>query len=226
MHQAELATTSQGDKTYVRLRSDIVFARLEPGQRLTLERLREQYGTSVGTLREILNRLATEGLVLAEGGRGFEVAPVSAANLEQLASMRVLLECHAMQASFAAGDVDWEGRVVAAHHKLASMERRMAGGDRSAAETWKRYDFEFHHALVSACGSDVLLETHRAVYDKYLRYQMVAGLYRGEVASAEHASLLAHALARNAVAAQAMLRKHVHDCVAHIVDSGLLGRSQ
>jgi hypothetical protein len=55
---------------------------------------------------------------------------------------------------------------------------------------------------------------------------MVAGLYRGEVASTEHASLLAHALSRNAVAAQATLSKHVHDCVAHIVGAGLLGQDQ
>ena len=214
---------SQGERAYRRVRGDIVFGRLAPRQRLTLERLREQYGTSVGTLREILSRLASEGLVSAEGARGFEVAPVSAANLQQVASMHVLLECHALRESFEAGDMDWEGRVVAAHHKLAAMERRMAVGDRAVAETWKRYDREFHHALISACGSDVLLATHAAIYDKYLRYQMVAGLYRGEVASGEHRKLLDQAMARDAAGAQATLVKHVQDCVDHIVDAGLLG---
>jgi DNA-binding GntR family transcriptional regulator len=215
---------SQGERAYRRIRGDIVFARLAPGQRLTLERLREQYGTSVGTLREILSRLASEGLVTAEGARGFEVAAVSAANLQQVASMRVLLECHALRESFAAGDMDWEGRVVAAHHKLAAMERRMAAGDRSVAETWKRYDWEFHHALISACGSQVLLATHASIYDKYLRYQMVAGLYRGEVASNEHRKLLDAAIARDWKRAQATLGKHVGDCVDHIVGAGLLER--
>ena len=70
----------------------------------------------------ILNRLTSEGLVLAEGQRGFEVAPVSAANLKELAALRMLLEGHALEQSFAAGDMEWEGRVVAAHHKLARME--------------------------------------------------------------------------------------------------------
>lgn len=220
---AELVT--QGERAYRRIRGDIVFGRLPPGQRLTLERLREQYETSVGTLREILSRLASEGLVSAEGARGFEVAPVSAANLEQVASMRVLLECHALRESFAAGDMDWEGRVVAAHHKLAAMERRMAAGDRAVAETWKRYDWEFHHALISACGSQVLLGTHASIYDKYLRYQMVAGLYRGEVASREHRELLQHAMDRDWAAAQAMLTRHVGDCVDHIVGAGLIERA-
>src|SRR6201995_5870727 len=66
-----------GDDGYRRIRSDIVFARLRPGQKLRLEGLKEDYGVSVSTLREILNRLAAEGFVLAEGRRGFEVAPVS-----------------------------------------------------------------------------------------------------------------------------------------------------
>ena len=215
---------SQSERTYRRLRGDIVFGRLAPSQRLPLDRMREQYETSVGTLREVLNRLQSEGLVSAEGARGFAVAPVSAENLRQVASMRVLLEGHALRESFAAGDVDWEGRVVAAHHKLAAMEKRMAKGERSVAETWKRYDSEFHHALISACGSDVLLATHAAIYDKYLRYQMVAGLYRGEVASDEHRKLLGHAMARDWKGAQATLGKHVQDCVDHIVGAGLLGR--
>lgn len=213
---------SQGERAYRRIRGDIVFGRLMPGQRLPLDRLREQYQTSVGTLRESLNRLASEGLVTAEGARGFEVAPVSAANLQQVASMRVLLECHALRESFAAGDVDWEGRVVAAHHKLAAMEKRMSGGDRTVAETWKRYDWEFHHSLISACGSEVLLATHASIYDRYLRYQMVAGLYRGEVASREHRALLNAAIERNWKAAQRTLGRHVQDCVDHIVGTGLL----
>ena len=41
-------------------------------------------------------------------------------------------------------------------------------------ELLKRYDWEFHHALLSACGSKALLDAHAAVFDKYLRYLMIA----------------------------------------------------
>src|SRR6195256_1812202 len=141
---------SAGDSGYQRIRSDIIFGVLTPSGRLKLESMKEDYGVSVSTLREILNRLASEGLVVAEGQRGFEVAPVSAQNLRELAELRLLLETHALTQSFAAGDMDWEGRVVSAHHKLAATEKRQQSGDRADSETWKRYDFEFHHALISA----------------------------------------------------------------------------
>ena len=77
-----------GEKTYSRIRADIVFGRLLPGERLTLDRMREAYEASVGTLRESLNRLSSEGLVMAEGARGFQVTPISAANRAGVAAWR------------------------------------------------------------------------------------------------------------------------------------------
>ena len=55
-----------GEKAYRRLRNDIIFGRLAPSQKLRLEALKEAYGISVSTLRELLNRLTSEGLVVAE----------------------------------------------------------------------------------------------------------------------------------------------------------------
>jgi len=190
-------TETVGEKTYRRIRADIVFGRLPPGERLTLDRMRDAYEVGVSTLREMLNRLSSEGLIVAEGSRGFQVTPISAANLREVAAMRCLLESHALRLSFEAGDMDWEGGVVAAHHKLASMERRMAAGERSKAETWKHYD-------------------------RYLRYQMVAAVYRGEVAAIEHRRLLDAALKRDWKTAQATLDKHVRDCVAHMIEKRLV----
>lgn len=215
--------SSVGESTYRRVRADIVLGRLAPGQKLTLDRMRDAYGTAVSTLRELLNRLASEGLIIAEGSRGFEVASISPTNLREIADMRQLLECHALRSSFESGDMEWEGRVVAAHHKLASMEKRMAAGERSQEEIWRRYDREFHQALISACGSRVLLDTHAAVYDKYLRYLMIAAVFRGDAAAGEHRALLTFALDRDWRSAQATVVTHIEDCVAQMLSGGSVG---
>ncbi|CDZ51652.1 GntR family transcriptional regulator [Neorhizobium galegae] len=203
------------ESSYRRIRADIIFGRLAPGQRLKLESLKENYETSVSTLREILNRLSSEGLVLAEGQRGFEVSPISAIDLREIAALRLLLETHALEQSFQQGDVEWEARLVSAHYKLSRMERVMATGDTSQAENWKRYDWEFHQALISACGSKLLMDTHSAVFDKYLRYQMVALSYRGEIAATEHQKLLDAALRRDKEVAKTVLTIHIQDGVEH-----------
>jgi DNA-binding GntR family transcriptional regulator len=204
-----------GETAYRRMRMDIVFGRLAPGEKLKLDRISEAYQISISTLRELLNRLCSEGLAVAEGQRGFEVAPVSAEDFREVAAMRQLLECHALEQSFQRGDLDWEGRVVAAHHKLSVMEKRMIAGDRSEPEIWKHCDWQFHHALISACGSKVLLDTHAAIYDKYLRYQMVAVIFRGEIAASQHQKLLECALVRDFATAQTVLVDHIQGCVDH-----------
>jgi len=204
-----------GERAYRHIRRDILFGRLAPAQKLKLDGLKESYGVSISTLRELLSRLTSEGLIVAEGARGFEVAPISPENLKEVANLRQLLECHAMALSFATGDMEWEGRVVAAHHKLAMVESRMLAGDRSAPDLWKRYDWEFHYALISACSLKAHLKAHSAAYDKYLRYQMIAVVFRGEIAAREHRQLLECALRRDTKSAQGVLVKHIQDCVSY-----------
>jgi hypothetical protein len=97
-----------GEAAYRRIRADLVHGRLAPGRKLGLDGLRQIYGAGVSTLREALNRLASEGLVIAEGQRGFAVAPVSAEDLREVAELRLLLECHAIASPSPAAT--WTGR--------------------------------------------------------------------------------------------------------------------
>lgn len=218
----DFIATSIADQAYDRIRQDIIFGRLEPGSRLRLERMSSAYGASVSTLREIFGRLSSEALVVAEGQRGFQVAPVSREGFRDVAAMRLLLETYAVPLSFAAGDLEWESRVVAAHHKLAVLEKRMLAGGRADAETWKRYDRQFHQTLIEACGSQTLLDLYTGVFDQYLRYQMVAVVFRGAIAATEHRRLLDCALARDADGACAILDAHVKGCVDDTIENGRL----
>ncbi|MBV8791787.1 MAG: GntR family transcriptional regulator [Pseudolabrys sp.] len=210
-----------GDDGYRRIRSDIIFGRLLPDQKLRLEALKETYGVSISTLREILSRLSSEGFVVAEARRGFEVAPVSAADLRALADLRILLEGHAMELSFASGDMEWEGRVVSAHHKLAAVEGKMRNGKTDNA-LWKRYDGEFHLALISNCASAPLIEAHQSTFDKYFRYPMIAAQFRGSEPIRQHRQLLESALDRDAKRAKKILVEHVNNCVDYALASGSL----
>ena len=154
-------------------------------------------------------------VVAAEEQRGFFVTPVSREDLTEIAHLRSLLECHALEQSIERGDADWEGNLVAAHHKLHLMEKRMMEGDESEKETWKRYDWEFHLALIQACDSRNLLELHSTIYDKYLRYQMLVLTYRGEVAVAEHRAMFEAALERDGELAAGLLETHIMNGLEH-----------
>jgi len=215
MTSLEERPMSAGDSGYRRIRADIIFGVLTPSGRLKLDAMKEDYGVSISTLREILNRLTSEGFVVAEGQRGFEVAPISIQNLRELADLRILLEHHAMAESFRTGDVEWEGRVVSAHHKLAATERAiLTEGD--DPELRKRYDGEFHQALISSCGSRELMLTHSIVFDKYFRYAL---RYRGAETINQHRALLECALKRDIKSARTILSQHIDGCVAHALSA-------
>ena len=204
-----------GASTYQRIKRDIIFGDLAPGSKLKLDGLRERYSASMSTLRETLNRLASEGFVDAQDQRGFFVTPVSREDLIEIANLRVLLECHALRLSVENGDTDWEGNLVAAHHKLHLMEQKMLEGDDSQKEDWKRYDWEFHLALIEACGSKNLLSLHSVLYDKYLRYQMLVLTYRGEEAVEEHRKVFEAALERDIDTAAETLKMHIDKGLEH-----------
>lgn len=215
-------TDTVGEQAFRRIRGDIITGVLVPGQKLKLEKLKSQYGVSVSTLREILNRLTTEDLVLAEGQRGFEVTAASIGNLREVGDLRLVLENHALALSFAAGDLEWEADVVAAHHKLSSIEKALLGGDEDRTAQWIKYDFAFHHAMISACGSKSLLAIHQSIFDRFMRYHMLAQSFRGGGVADDHRELFQLALARDVEGAQAKLASHIHSGIDYILSTGKL----
>ena len=209
-----------GASIYQRLRSDIIMGRLRPGQRLRLEQLKDDYGAGSSSLREALSRLTADGFVLAEGQRGFEVAPISASGLHEIAGLRLLIEEHALARSFASGTLNWEAQVIAAHHRLDTYEERLESGDMSGITAWRQSDSRFHQALISACGSKVLMQAHAEVFDKYLRYQMIALAFRPAASRPEHQALKEAAMARDTDRAVHLLRHHIKAGVAQALALG------
>ena len=209
-----------GEVAFRRIRDDIVAGALPPGKKLKLDSLKARYGASVSTLREILNRLASEQLVVAEGQRGFEVAPATEENLREVADLRLLLESHAIRLSLQTGDLEWEGRVVAAHHKLSVVEGQLLAGEIDRTAQWVRYDFAFHNALISACGSRTLLDLHASVFDRFIRYHMLAASFRGAAVMDDHRALFDLAMRRDAEGIVAKLTGHIRSGVDYVLGTG------
>lgn len=211
-----------GETVYGRIRNDILFGVLAPDQKLKLESMKAAYDVSISTLRETLSRLVADGFVIAEGQKGFRVAPVSLEGLREAAELRQLLECHGIRRSIEEGDIDWEGRVVAAQYKLASMEEKMIRGEAVDIQLWKSFDREFHTALISACGSRAMLRAYNAAYDHFLRFQVLDHNFRGEQAAKEHQLLMRHALNRDVDAAVKAVTAHIQRGVEHAARRGTL----
>ena len=155
------------------LRRDIAFGTLLPDQKLKINELRTRYGGSNHSMRETLRILSTEGLVEATAQRGFRVTSATEDDVRDIQMVRFEVEKAALSRSIAFGDVDWEGRVMAAHHALQKAESAAASNpDDLIALKWDEACRAFSHALIEACDSPRLIDLHRKFFDQSRRFRL------------------------------------------------------
>ncbi|MDG2459117.1 MAG: GntR family transcriptional regulator [Alphaproteobacteria bacterium] len=206
-----------GLNTYEVIKNDIICGILPPLKKLKLSDLKIKYNTSVSTLREILSRLSGDGFVVSKEQKGFYVSAVSKSDLIEIANLRILIESHALEQSIKKSNPEWEGLLVSAHHKLKFYENEMLKNETDDRNNWKKYDSDFHQALVKNCGSINLIELHKLVFDKYLRYQLLILSFRGPKSIEEHQKILDFTLNKNYEKAQSVLKKHIINGINHAV---------
>jgi GntR family carbon starvation induced transcriptional regulator len=212
------------ERAYRRLRRDIIDGHLAPGHPLRVEHLKGSYEVSSGTLREALALLVSDALVVAQGHRGYRVAPMSLADLEDLTRLRVILENEAMRESVRVGKDDWEAGLVRAFDRLSLAEQHLRDDAPRHFEEWEACNRQFHESLVAACRSPWLLRMRRHLYqqsERYRRLSATGGPPPVEVHD-EHGAIFAAALARNADLACALLTAHVYRALSVIGKAGLL----
>lgn len=224
------ATQSIGISLVETIRSDILTARLKPGEKLSLKMLSGLYACGASPVREALTRLASEGLVERIDRRGFFVAGISAHDFADILFNRGFMESEALRQSIALGDAEWEERVLIAHFRLSTLKRDTQGKDglRRPNPDWEAAHKRFHMALLSACPSRILLETCERLHDLNNRYRFFARTVQGSARSveAEHKKLCDLALERSPQGAAQALIDHYRqtgDAVlaATIVPAGL-----
>jgi DNA-binding GntR family transcriptional regulator len=207
--------TTLAEKAWQQLRDDILNGQLVPDSRLRINQLQQRYGLGLSPLREALLRLSTEGLVLAQGQRGFAVAPVSLADLQDQTLARTTLDTAALTQAIARGDADWESKVIAANHLLARTPLPLDATDVAAGKLWEYRHRAFHRTLIAGCGSQWLVRMHNQMVDQAERYRTIRILHHKEAAAqvrdvvAEHAAITDAVLRRDTALACELLARHI-----------------
>lgn len=214
----EFGNTVAADITH-RLREEIISCRLKPGEPLKFEPLRASFGASFGTLREALISLVADGLVVAEGQRGFHVAPATAEDLCDVTNARVLIEVDVLRQSIAKGDDEWEIGIMSALHRLNKIEERMSGSPADDPK-WRSAHKEFHRALVVACGSPTLLSIRESLYDRSERYRSLSAAYRPvkRDKAGEHRELMLAAVNRDSDRSVTLIEKHIRNTTQNVLE--------
>jgi len=200
------ATTLQ-EQIHGQVRNDILAGRIAPGTRLKAVELCRQYGVSLSVVREALTRLVEQRLVERRAQQSFAVISVSADHLRDLTMLRIHVETVALRRAVERGDIAWQGRVLAAEHQLAHTPSRDPPGSNQMSTAWTAAHAVFHATLVEACGSPLLIELCRSLFDASELYRRWSLRVKRALTN-EHGAIVQAVLSRDSDRATALLTQH------------------
>lgn len=154
---AALQIQSTADRVRDQLRRLIVSGALEPGQPLTEQDLAEQLGVSRSPVREALQELAAERLLVAERNRSVTVKRFTAEDISEIYDARIAIESHAAAVVIAAGPQKVDEAVTQLENALRQLHAALdTGGRVEIVEA----DLAFHQQLVRCGGNSRLTEAY------------------------------------------------------------------
>ena len=131
------------DSVAAALRAALQQGRWSPGAALRQEDLAAEFGVSRIPVREALNKLQAEGLIVVEPNRGAFVASLSAPEVNEIFDLRVLLECDALRHAIP------QHTARTLRHLRALQAELDAEADPSL---WLATDAAFHEVLYAPSG--------------------------------------------------------------------------
>ena len=205
MNASRIAPIALYQEVAERLRQRIFAHELPPGTWVDEQALAEQYGISRTPLREALKVLASEGLVTLKPRRGCYVTEISERDLDEVFSIMSMLEgeCARLSATKAT-----EGDFVRLRGIHADLEKAAEKGN---IDRFFEANQAFHRSIQEFADNRWLLqviEDLRKVI-KLSRHHSLYSEGRLEQALAEHRALLDALIARDASAAEALMRAHI-----------------
>ena len=214
-----LADQSLSDAVVDRLRTAIWSGVYAPGDRLVERRLAHEFGISHIPLREALARLTEEGLVERLPRRGARVASMTSQMLEEVSSLRVVLEQFVIRRLK-------DRFTPEAHAELQVVVDRMVdAADEQDLVRMHELDQQFHQRLWELTDHALLVDLAAQLRSRMSHFfrAAAASLEPDEVRrhADSHQHLLDVIASGDVRAAERAMKKHVEQAAQRIADAGL-----
>jgi DNA-binding GntR family transcriptional regulator len=200
-------------QVYDKLKKLILSGALRPGERLHERDLTKQLGVSRTPLREALNQLTSDGLVVNRPQRGHFVQAYDAKTVDDLYELRALLERHAVQLAIE--------RITPGEKKefarLKTLLKRYNGKQEQSSEEI-RDSFLVHELIARVARNHFLCETLMRLYERSQLFVWLDAIYEDNSALTrkEHFELIDLVLSGDTRGATKRVVEHIqrsHDNV-------------
>ena len=186
------------------IRADIVSGELLSGTRLKIPVLCARYDASAIPVREALQALSGEGLVVIEPNRGATVRPVNAAFVEDIYEIRRVLEVFIVRRFVEVASVDDIATVSAIQQEMEAHEDAGDLVDRHVC------DIRFHRTIAGVIDNSevgLIVDRHTNIIDAVMRKFGQTPMRIAQVRN-EHRALLKAFGDRNLAEAERVISEH------------------
>ncbi len=200
-----LRASSLREQAAEAIRAGIISGRIAADVLYSVPTLAAELGVSATPVREAVLDLAGEGLVVAFRNRGFRVIRPTTKDLEDIPSIRLLLEVPAIgevAASHADGELD---RFYLLADRVPALARR------GRVQEYLDADAELHLALIALLGNPRLVDMVRLLRNQSRLFDVGRLIAAGELSQnqADHRRLLKAISTRDREHAEAAIRAHL-----------------
>lgn len=198
------------------LREAIARGRVRPGQQLLETELSRQFGVSRGLLREAMQRLTQEGLLVSHRNRGIFVAEFDADDIFDIYTSRIAIERGACLKV-----IDVTGRTEELFSTLTELTDQLeALATAGKADSWEAIDLDiaFHEKLVAQAQSPRLTRMYETLATETRMFisALEGPSFPIEQRIAEHRRIAEAIRARDVPALHQLLAQHMDHALAEI----------
>jgi DNA-binding GntR family transcriptional regulator len=151
------APKSLSQRVLLRLRQAIIDGEFALGAPISEEMVAQSFGVSRTPVREALNQLQAQGLVVIKPQVGSFVFTPSAADISALCAFRIIIEPRAAELAYRH---DRAATIAAMEEAIAIMKEALSGKDNVA---YGRGDSALHDAFFAHCNNHYLVESYQLV---------------------------------------------------------------
>jgi DNA-binding GntR family transcriptional regulator len=200
------------DRVYDILRAAILSSELKPGAALIERDLAERFGVSKSPVRDALQRLAGEGLVVQSSYRGMTVISFDAKQADEIFELREVLEPLAVrQATPVMTMEDFSAA-------RAALDRAATAMDTANVRLAITASRQFHDVFIARCSSELLKETISRLHDRVYILSVVGWSEHGAHEQGAHRAVLEAAETRDAELAGRMMGVHIQTSRQYVRD--------
>ena len=196
----KLVKDSISEQIYSIIKEEILLAKRKPGEQISPRKLADEFETSVMPIRDALNQLVNEGLVVRKPRVGFFVRSFTQKEAQDLMEMRKVYELYCLENYF-----DRIDRNKLSDYLERSLERiNISHKDREFDEL----DENIHDLIVKTSNNSWLINGYNSIKD-YIVVLKHLDIGRVQMAQKEHISLIKAILDGNKEKAKKALEEHI-----------------